>query len=139
MGNDVLTLDPGETGVLGTMKVTNTNDATIELAVEGEGPVLRGKLILEPEDAVSPALKVYYMVMSMYLDANAFEQFRKPFLELSRELVAAVPSTGILMAEIGENIIAGDYATAFAMCFELMKYEEVLEKAGLESQQGGAG
>ena len=134
MSSEDLILDPGETGVIGTMKVTNTGESTATLAVEGDGPVLRGKLILKPEEAVSPALKVYFMVMTMYLEPDGFERFGKPFLDLSKELIEAVPSTGILMAEIAENIVAGDYASAFAMCFELMKYEEVLEKAALEKQ-----
>ena len=138
MSTEVLILDPGETGVVGTMKVTNTGGEAVELAVEGDGPVLRGKLILKAEDAVSPALKVYYMVMCMYLDPAAFDEIGKPFLDLSRELIDAVPSTGLLMSEIAENIVTGDYATAFAMCFELMKYEDVLEKAGHE-KQGGEG
>ena len=53
-----LILDPGEKGVVGAMVVENVNDTTIHLSVEGDGPVLREKMIIKPEDAASPALKI---------------------------------------------------------------------------------
>ncbi len=55
---------------------------------------------------------------------------------MARELVTAVPSTGLLMADIGEYLLAGDFRSAFAKCFDLLRYEEILEKAARASQKG---
>ncbi len=122
-----LVLDPGEQGVVGSMVVENLGTAPAELAVFGEGPVLRGQMIIKPEDAVTPALKIYYVVMSIYLAPETFESNTEPFLNMAKELVNAVPSTGVIMADIGEALIGGDYKRALDKCFDLMKYEEYLE------------
>lgn len=131
-----LILDAGEKGVIGNMIVENVNDAPIQLSVRGEGPVLRDKMIIRPEDATTPCLKVYYAVMTMYLDPRTFDRSYKPFLDMCRELVTAVPSTGLLMADIGEHLLEGDFRSAFLKCFDLLRYEEILEKAARESRKG---
>ncbi len=68
MEANTLILEAGEKGVIGNMIVENINDAPIQLSVRGSGPVLRDKMIIRQEDATTPCLKVYYMVMTMYLD-----------------------------------------------------------------------
>ncbi len=129
MTANILLLDPGEKGVIGSMVAENTNDSAIQLSIEGDGPVLRGKHIIKAEDAVTPCLKIYYSVMHMYLDPSTFEDAQKPYLELARDLVSNVPSTGLIIADIGENIINGDFRGAFESCFLLLQYEEQLEKS----------
>ncbi len=124
-----LFLDPGEKGIVGDMTVVNDGEAPVKLTVRGEGVVIREKHVIKDEEATTPALKVYYMVMNMYLDPATFEAACKPFLELSRQLVTSVPSTGMIMADIGEYMMAGDFRAAFESCFALLEYEEVLEKA----------
>lgn len=136
MDANTLILDAGEKGVIGNMVVENVNDGPIQLSVRGEGPVLRDKMMIRQEDANTPCLKIYYLVMTMYLDPRTFDRTYKPFLEMCRELVTAVPSTGLLMADIGEYLLAGDFRSAFAKSFDLLRYEEILEKAARESQKG---
>ncbi len=128
----VLILDPGEKGTVGNMLVVNDGEAPVRLTVQGEGAVIREKHIIKAGEATTPALKVYYMVMNMYLDPATFEAACKPFLDLSRELVVSVPSTGMIMADIGEYIMAGDFRGAFENCFALLEYEEMLEKAAAQ-------
>lgn len=128
MAENTLMLDAGEKGIVGGMTVTNVTDAPIELLVEGEGPVLRGKHIIRAEDANTPSLRIYYMITDMYLNPGSFEKNYKSLLELSRELVAEVPSTGMIMADIGECVIDGDLRGAHEKCFELLQYEAYLEQ-----------
>lgn len=135
-----LMLDPGESAVVGTMKIENRSDRQAALAVYGDGPVLRQKMMLRWEDAVSPALRVYYIVMRMYLDPDIFRAYYKDFLAMAKELVENVPSTGLLMSEIGEFVMAGDFRQALDQCFELLRYEALLEEKGnelLEAQKEG--
>lgn len=128
-----LILDPGEKGRVGTMMVENLGEAPIELAVHGDGPVLREKMMVTPETATTPALRVYHAVQSMYLDPEGATTALPKFLELARELVGEVPSTGAIMADIGEFLIAGDYHQAFEQCFQLMQYEAFLEEKAAEA------
>lgn len=133
-----LMLDAGEMGIVGDMVVTNRGDAAIELEVKGNGPVLRGKQIIKLEEAVSPALKIYYMVTDMYIRPGSFEENHKVLLELSRELVSEVPSTGMIMADIGECIILDDLRGAHEKCFELLQYEALLEEVGAKNARKNA-
>ncbi|MEO5337581.1 MAG: flagellar biosynthesis repressor FlbT [Magnetospirillum sp. WYHS-4] len=131
----ILMLDPGETGILGGMTVRNSGDSPIQLEVNGEGPVLRGKMMIAPDQATSPALRVYLAVQSMYLEPQSFPQTYKPFLDMARELVGQVPSTGVIMAEIGEYLAAGDFRCALEQCFDLLRYEALLEEKAMEGKK----
>jgi len=135
MAAEILILDPGEKAVVGNMVVENANEILIELAVEGDGPVLREKMMIKAEDTVSPALKIYYMVMNMYLDPNGFDNLHKAFLDLSRELITEVPSTGLIMADIGDHLIDGDYRYALDTCYLLIQYEHQLENIAIAAAE----
>lgn len=128
MTKQLLTLDPGEKGVVGKMVVENLQSEAIQLGVEGDGPVLRGKMIIGPEDATTPALRVYHMVMTLYLDPDQFIAMANDFLALSRQIVEGVPTMGLLMADIGEAVRDGRYRDALDRSLELLEYEEFLAK-----------
>jgi flagellar biosynthesis regulator FlbT len=123
-----LILDPGEKGLVGKMALTNIGRQAVRLRVQGEGPVLREKQMIRAKQATTPALKVYYMLQNMYLDPSSFEKTSKAFLDLTRELVNQVPSTGMIMSEIGEFLIAGDFKKAFEKSYDLLRYEELLSQ-----------
>lgn len=123
-----LTLDPGEKAAIGKMVVENVQDHAIQLEVSGDGPALRGKMIVQPQDANTPALKVYCMVVSMYLDPDKFMTLADDFLALSRDIVTGVPSMGMLMADVGEAVRDGRFEDALGKSLELLQYEEFLTK-----------
>jgi flagellar biosynthesis regulator FlbT len=125
----LLTLDPGEKGVVGTMVVENVQDGPIQLAVEGDGPVLRGKMIITHADATTPALQVYHMTMTMYLEPERFMTLADDFLELSRQIIESVPSMGLIMADIGEAVRDGRYKDAHEASLQLLEYEDFLAKS----------
>ena len=133
-----LILDPGERGVVGSMTVENLGAEPVELAVRGTGAVLRGKMIIRAEDATSPALRVYYVVQSMYIDPATAEAKFRELGGLVEELVNAVPSTGLIAADIGQAVLEGDFLAALSSCLELLRYEEFLEKkaAGTDKPEG---
>ena len=68
----------------------------------------------------------------MYLNPGSFMENHKVFLELSKELITEVPSTGLIMADIGERVVFDDLRGAHEKCFELLEYEALLEKTALE-------
>lgn len=129
-----LVLEPGEKGVVGAMTVENRGEGPAELAVYGDGPVLHEQLIIKAEDANTPALKIYHQVLGYYLDPDSFMDSYKTFVEMAKELVSNVPSTGMIMSEIGESLMAGDFRDALTHSFELMQYEALLEEQAAEAQ-----
>ena len=128
MTKQLLTLDPGEKGVIGKMVIENLQDEPIQLGIEGDGPVLRGKMVIAAEDAATPALRVYHMVMTLYLEPDRFIEMAKDFLALSRQIVEGVPTMGLLMADIGEAVRDGRYKDGLDKSLELLEYEEFLSK-----------
>jgi flagellar biosynthesis regulator FlbT len=130
-----LILDPGEDGVVGAMTLRNVGDAPVRLEVGGDGPVLRRKMMIDKSQATSPGLRIYHMVQCMYLDPASFQQAYKPFLDAARELVGEVPSTGMIMADIGEFLAAGDFRSALEQCMELLRYEALLEEKATQGKK----
>lgn len=129
MAKHLLSLDPGEKGVVGGMVVENVQNEPIQLAIDGDGPVLRGKMIINRGDAATPALQVYHMTMTMYLEPDRFLTLADDFLELSRQIIDAVPSMGLIMADIGEAVRDGRYKDALDASLQLLEYEEFLAKS----------
>ena len=66
--------------------------------------------------------------MTIYLDSGTFEETAKPFADLTREIVDQVPSMGLLLADVGECLVDGDYRGALDACFRLLEYEAYLEQ-----------
>ena len=65
-----LSLKPGEKFVLNGAVVQN-GDRRGVLILQNKASVLREKDIMQPEDVNSPAKRVYFPVMMMYLDESA--------------------------------------------------------------------
>lgn len=126
----VVSMEPNEEALIGNMVATNTGDQTVTLSVVGAGPVLRRAQVIGVEDAVSPALKIYYLVTSIYIHPPLFAELNAVLSALSRELVLEVPTMGEFVADVGEFMAAGDYRQAHDKCLELLSFEHALEEIG---------
>lgn len=134
-----LSLDAGEQGVVGNMVVVNTEDRAITLTVTGDGPVLRGKQIIEDKDADTPALKVYCMVTDIYINPGNLQKHREAFTERSNNLIAEIPAAAATIAAISESLIVGDFRGAYEKSFDLLRFEEEIEEGDDGGQPDGAG
>lgn len=126
----VVSMEPNEEALIGNMVATNTGDQPVTLSVVGAGPVLRRAQIIGVEDAVSPALKIYYLVTSIYIHPPLFTELNTVLSALSHELVLEVPTMGEFVADVGEFMAAGDYRQAHDKCLELLSFEHALEEIG---------
>jgi flagellar biosynthesis regulator FlbT len=124
-----LKIGAGAKAIIGGMVVENTSGSDVELVVHGDGPVLESDEIINAKDADTPALRLYYVVMSMYVaPEKAFSEWNKTFLELSRDIVASAPSTSIIISEIGALVAGGKFEDAMKKCLYLLAYEDHLSK-----------
>ena len=124
----VVSMEPNEEALIGNMVATNTGDQPVTLSVVGAGPVLRRAQIIGVEDAVSPALKIYYLVTAIYVHPPLFAELSTVLSALSRELVLEVPTMGEFIADIGEFMAVGDYRQAHEKCLDLLSFEHALEE-----------
>jgi flagellar protein FlbT len=91
-------------------------------------PVLREKDILQPEDANTPAKRVYFPVMMMYLDETAAGKVYDEFALRLSEFMGASRNPEILAACVAasRHVMAREYYKALMAARKLVEYEEGL-------------
>lgn len=125
-------LKPGERLIVGDCLITNTNQRT-QLLLDGKSPILRGRDILTPETADTPAKRIYLAVQLMYLARDPREH-HETYFALVRDLVGAAPSTWRYIEAINNHILTGQMYKALREARKLIAYEkELIEHA----QRGG--
>ena len=120
-----LSLKPSEKFVLNGAVVQN-GDRRGTLILQNKASVLREKDIMQPEDATSPARRVYFPVMMMYLDEANATQCYDEFVRRIGEFMSVVRSPDTLADCIGisKHVMAKEYYKALMLCRKLMDYED---------------
>ena len=98
-------LKPGERLILGDCLVTNGDQRT-RLLIEGQVPILREKEIMTPDQADTPAKRIYLAIQIIYTSRDP-RPHHETYFTLTRELVQAVPSAWPYIEAISNHIIAG--------------------------------
>ncbi|MFN0264142.1 flagellar biosynthesis repressor FlbT [Tepidamorphus sp. 3E244] len=117
-------LKPCERIIIGNAVVTNGEHRT-RLYIEGEAAILREKDILTPETADTPAKRIYLAVQLMYLE-NDIGAMHETYLELTRDIVTAAPSTVKFVEPISEQVLSGAFYKALKETKALIAYESEL-------------
>lgn len=100
-----------------------------QFVVENNVPILRQNSILTPDEANSPARRIYLAIQLMYVDAPHIADHQKIYWELVREFVDAAPSALEIVDHINELILSAEYYSALKMARRLMDFEqEVIER-----------
>lgn len=123
-----LTLKPNEKVLIGTAVITNAGQKS-EIIIQNTVPVLREKDIITEENADTLAKKLYYIILSMYVDRKNENEFHKIYFKLIDELFDALPdqrNLAMVMA-ISRKILEGNHYQALKECRKLIEFEsEVL-------------
>jgi len=117
-------LKPGEKLLIGNCIVTNSDQRT-RLFIDGHAPILREKDILTSETANTPAKRIYLAVQLMYIDEDS-EKAQAAYNEMSRDFVAAVPSSLPIIDQINNEILTGSLYKALKASQKLIEYEQDL-------------
>jgi flagellar protein FlbT len=120
-----LSLRPGERFVLNGAIIQN-GDRRGTLVLESKASVLREKDIMQPEDATSPARRLYLPIMKMCLEEAAAFHHRDEFELRKAELITALrdPEVTARCAAIASQIAEKDYYRALMGCRKLIDYED---------------
>ena len=123
-----LSLKPQEKFVVNGAVLQN-GDRRGVLLLQNKASVLREKDIMQPEDANTPAKRIYFPVMMMYLDGGApggphYEDF---VIRIS-EFMGAIsnPETLQECVALSNDVMGGNYYRALGRCRKLIAYEEGL-------------
>lgn len=120
-----LSLKPGEKFVLNGAVVQN-GDRRGVLVLQNKASVLREKDIMQPDEATTPARRIYFPVMMMYLDeANAERQYDE-FATRLTEFMGVVRNPDVLgdCIAISKHVMAREHYKALMLSRKLIEYEE---------------
>jgi flagellar protein FlbT len=119
-----LSLKPGEKLVLNGAVISN-GDRRATLLLENKASVLREKDIMQPEDANSPARRIYFPVMMMYLDNAHSAEWYNEFVLRMTEFMGAVRNPDVLTecVSISREVMRSEFYKALVRCRKLMDYE----------------
>jgi len=119
-----LSLKPGEKFVINGAVIVNGNRRT-NFIVQNRATILREKDILRKEDVKTPATRIYFPIMMMYLDPEQDHIYRDEFVRRLAEMMEAVSQPEILKAcvMISKNVMNGNYYKALVSCRVLLDYE----------------
>ena len=133
-----LSLKPGEKFVLNGAVVQNGDRRGI-LILQNKASVLREKDIMQLEDVTTPAKRVYFPVMMMYLDEAAAEKFFEDFAGRLNEFMGVVRNPVVLQdcIAISKHVMAREYYKALMLSRKLIEYED--ERLGHVSSGVSAG
>ncbi|MET3826292.1 flagellar protein FlbT [Sphingomonas sp. PvP055] len=111
------------------------------LAVENQAAVLREREIMTPEEANTPARRLYFAAMMAYIDEPARDRYQDQVVLLVHALLSAIQSDAAkaMVVSFARHIAAGEFYRALGDCRDLIAYEATaLERAPAETTQAGA-
>jgi len=119
-----LSLKPGEKFVLNGAVLAN-GDKRTSLVLQNKACVLREKDIMQPEAATTPARRIYFPIMMMYLAPEDSELYYNDFALRMTEFMGAIRNRTALAAcvEISRDVMSGTYYKALMACKKLFEFE----------------
>ena len=121
-------LKPGEKFVLNGAVVSVGRDGR-SLLLQNEAVLLREKDIMQEEDATTPARRIYFTVMLMYIDPPNRATYAMQYQTLIQGFATAAANAPDLQRELIpliQNVAAGDYYHALRQCRKLFDIENRL-------------
>jgi flagellar protein FlbT len=121
-------IKPGEKFIVnGAVMVAGGKGAS--LVLQNEATILLGKDIIQEEEANTPAKRIYFSILLMYLDDTNRKQYYPSFMGLIEDFMEATTFNEVrkTLLYIVQDVNAGKYYRALKTCKALIGYEtEVL-------------
>lgn len=120
-----LSLKPGEKFVLNGAVLAN-GDKRTSLIIQNKACVLRERDIMQPDEATTPARRIYFPIMMMYLDPSEDERYYNDFALRMTEFMGAIKNKSALAqcVEISRDVMSGNYYRALMSCKKLFEFEQ---------------
>ena len=102
-----------------------------QLCLENGAAILRGRDVMTPAEAETPAKRLYFACMMAYIDPDNLDRYREDILVLMGDLLAAFTSieSKAIFATFAEKIATNQFYRALGDCRWLIAYEtEVLAR-----------
>lgn len=133
-----ITLKPGERFVINGAVVEN-GDHRASMTIMNRTSVLREKDIMQETEANTPAKRIYFPVMMMYLDPEKTESYYEEFVVRMTEFMGVIKNPDVLAecVAVNRDLMAGENYKALVKIRRLMDYEnERLKNVGSSVSDG---
>jgi len=120
-----LSLKPGEKFVLNGAVMQN-GDRRATLVLQNKASVLREKDIMHEQDVTTPARRVYFPIMLMYLSSKQDDNAYDEFVLRMTEFMNAISTSEVLQqcVSVSRDVMAGEHYKALIRCRKLIEYED---------------
>lgn len=120
-----LSLKPGEKFVLNGAVVQN-GDRRGVLILQNKASVLREKDIMQSEEANTPARRIYFPLMMMYLDEAGAGRYHDEFVLRLTEFMGVIRNPDVLAdcVAISKSCMEREYYKALMLSRKLIEYED---------------
>jgi flagellar protein FlbT len=132
-----INIKPGEKIVVNGAVITIAEGGGA-LILQNHAVFLRGKDIMQQEEATTPARKIYFYLMLMYLDGESQQAYYGTFMEYMNDLMKATTLRDVAdsLMIIFRHVQRGDFYKALKVCKALVDFESELLKAPAAAEQG---
>lgn len=119
-----LTLKPGEKLVINGAVITN-GDRRASLIIQNKVSVLREKDIMQAEDVTTPARRIYFPIMLMYLDEGESGEYYDQFVFCMTDFMSAIEDPKALekCLAISRDVMNQNFYRALMTCKKLFEFE----------------
>ena len=120
-----LSLKPGEKFVLNGAVVQNGDRRSV-LVLQNKASVLREKDIMQADQVTTPARRIYFPVMMMYLEEGTADRYYDEFVRRLTEFMGVISNPSVLADCVGvsKHCMASEYYKALMLCRKLIEYED---------------
>ncbi|RJF85740.1 flagellar biosynthesis repressor FlbT [Sphingomonas cavernae] len=96
-----------------------------QLRVENNAAILRGRDVMSPEEADTPARRLYFACMMAYIDHEDIGRHQNAIIARVGELMGALqaPEAKAVCIEFAQKVAASQFYRALADCRWLINYE----------------
>jgi flagellar protein FlbT len=131
-----LELKPGEKFVINGAVITAGRSGA-SLVLHNKAVLLRGRDVMQEEEANTAARRLYFSIMLMYIDPEGRDKYRKRFNGFWDDFMSATTMRQAqeLLRKILETVEAQDYYRAMKLCRQLIAYEASVLGLSAENAQ----
>ena len=96
-----------------------------DLSIENNAAILRGRDLMTPEEANTPARRLYFACMMAYVDQGEVASHQDDIIRLVSELIEALqsPEAKSVCISFAQKVATGQFYKALGDCRWLINYE----------------
>jgi len=119
-------LETGLEEALARSRLVQNGDRRGVLVLQNKASVLREKDIMQENEVTTPARRIYFPTMMMYLDEANAERYYDEFAKRLTEFMSVIGNPAILAecVSISKHCMQREYYKALMLCRKLIEYED---------------